>query len=97
MGFYFRKRLNFGPLRLNLSKSGVGLSTGIRGLRAGVTAHGQMFSSANLPGTGLYYRKVYTARHAGEPVAHAVGFAIGVLLPFVLILAIAVWVGGLLR
>ncbi len=29
MGFYIRKGFNFGPLRLNLSRSGVGASFGV--------------------------------------------------------------------
>ena len=33
MGFYVRKGFNFGPLRVNFSKSGIGLSLGVKGLR----------------------------------------------------------------
>jgi hypothetical protein len=29
MGFYIRKSLGFGPFRLNLSKSGIGVSVGV--------------------------------------------------------------------
>ena len=32
MGFYVRKGFNFGPLRVNFSKSGIGLSLGVKGL-----------------------------------------------------------------
>lgn len=35
MGFYFRKSVNLGGLRFNLSKSGVGVSTGFKGFRIG--------------------------------------------------------------
>ena len=35
MGFYFRKSINLGGLRFNLSKSGVGVSTGFKGFRIG--------------------------------------------------------------
>jgi len=31
MGFFYRKSLNFGPFRVNLSKSGVGYSVGGKG------------------------------------------------------------------
>ena len=31
MGFFYRKSVNFGPFRVNLSKSGVGYSVGGRG------------------------------------------------------------------
>ncbi len=33
MGFYLRKSIRVGPLRFNLSKSGVGVSAGVKGLR----------------------------------------------------------------
>jgi hypothetical protein len=32
IGLYFRKRIGLGPLALNFSKSGIGISTGVRGL-----------------------------------------------------------------
>lgn len=54
MGWYFRKSVSLGGLRLNLSKSGVGYSTGIRGLRFGVNARGQQYVSCGLG--GIYYR-----------------------------------------
>ena len=41
-----------GPLRLNLSKSGLGLSLGVRGLHVGGP-----YLRAGVPGTGVYYRK----------------------------------------
>jgi hypothetical protein len=31
MGWGFRKSFKFGPMRLNLSKSGIGVSAGVRG------------------------------------------------------------------
>jgi hypothetical protein len=37
MGLYFRKRIGLGPLALNFRKSGIGISTGLRGLRAGLS------------------------------------------------------------
>jgi hypothetical protein len=92
MGFYFRRRLSLGPLRLNLSKSGIGISSGIRGLRAGITAHGRMYTTANVPGTGLYWRKVY-ARHAPSPPSrsHHVGFWLGfILVPIAVVILIAI-------
>jgi hypothetical protein len=38
MGVYFRKSKSFGPLRLNLSRRGIGASIGVRGLRVGKQA-----------------------------------------------------------
>lgn len=57
MGFYYRKSVNFGPFRVNLSKSGVGGSVGGRGFRTGVRANGRRYSAFSLPGTGIGYRK----------------------------------------
>ena len=54
MPFYLRKGINFGPLRVNLSKRGVGLSVGGKGMRAGVDAQGRRYTHAGR--NGLYYR-----------------------------------------
>ncbi|KKN62525.1 hypothetical protein LCGC14_0510720 [marine sediment metagenome] len=53
MPFYLRKSINVGPFRFNLSKSGVGLSTGVRGFRIGSGPRGHyIHAGAN----GIYYR-----------------------------------------
>jgi hypothetical protein len=57
MGFYYRKSVNFGPFRVNLSKSGVGYSVGSRGFRVGTAARGKKYTSFSIPGTGVGYRK----------------------------------------
>ena len=57
MGFTYRKSVNFGPFRVNLSKSGVGYSVGSRGFRVGTTARGKKYTSFSIPGTGVGYRK----------------------------------------
>ncbi len=54
MGFYIRKGFNFGPLRLNLSRSGLGASIGIKGARLGVGPRG---SYIHLGRGGFYYRQ----------------------------------------
>jgi hypothetical protein len=43
MNFFFRKLIKLGPLRLNLSKSGIGVSAGPKGIKAGVNARGGMY------------------------------------------------------
>lgn len=61
MGFFLRKSINLGPIRLNLSKSGLGVSTGVKGLRvstgpAGNRIHigrGGLYFRSKLPGTPL--------------------------------------------
>jgi hypothetical protein len=57
MGFFFRKSLGRGPFRINLSKSGVGFSLGMRGLRIGRSANGRTYTRASLPGTGIGWQK----------------------------------------
>lgn len=70
MAWGFRRSLRIaGPLRLNLSKSGLGLSLGVPGLHIGVSPKRRPYFRAGIPGTGIYYRKslnqprpVHTAR-----------------------------------
>jgi hypothetical protein len=54
MGFYIRKAISVGPFRFNLSKSGVGVSAGIRGLRLGTGPRGNY---VHMGRGGIYYRK----------------------------------------
>ncbi|GAB4417167.1 MAG: hypothetical protein Fur0044_12750 [Anaerolineae bacterium] len=63
MGFRFHKSIGLGKfLRLNISKSGIGFSAGLPGLRISTGPQGAYFT-AGLPGTGLSYRKkLNTAR-----------------------------------
>jgi hypothetical protein len=56
MGFYFRRSLNLGPLRVNLSRGGVGVSIGGRGFRAGRSGSGRKYTNVSIPGTGVGYR-----------------------------------------
>lgn len=53
MGFYLRKSIRVGPVRFNLSKSGVGMSAGVRGLRLGTGPRGNY---VHMGAHGLYYR-----------------------------------------
>ena len=57
MGFYYRKSVNLGPFRVNLSKSGLGYSVGGRGFRVGTTSRGRKYTNFSIPGTGIGYRK----------------------------------------
>lgn len=57
MGFRFRKSVNIGPFRVNISKSGVGYSVGTSGVRTGVRPNGRRYTSFSLPGTGFSYVK----------------------------------------
>lgn len=53
MGFYIRKSVSVGPFRFNFSKSGIGVSTGVKGLRVGTGPRGNYISVGR---GGLYYR-----------------------------------------
>src|ERR1700721_4848074 len=67
MGFYLRKGFNLGPLRLNLSRSGLGASFGVTGARIGVGPRG---SYIHLGRGGLYYRQslgTFPRSHAPVP------------------------------
>ena len=41
MGFFLRKTVNLGGIRLNLSNSGIGFSTGVKGFRVGIDGKGR--------------------------------------------------------
>ena len=57
-GLRFQRRIRVLPgVHFNVSLSGVGVSMGGRGVHAGVTARGQRYVSAGLPGTGLSVRQ----------------------------------------
>lgn len=53
MGTRFRKSINLGPFRINLSKSGIGYSYGVKGLRYTKTANGRNRVTTTIPGTGF--------------------------------------------
>ena len=55
MGFYLRKSFRAGPIRFNLSKSGIGASLGVTGARVGVSSEGRAYVHGGRG--GLYYRK----------------------------------------
>lgn len=55
MGFRFRKSIKAGPVRINLSKSGVGYSVGGKGFRVTKKARGGIKTTASIPGTGISY------------------------------------------
>ena len=64
MGFFFRKAINLGPVRLNLSKSGVGVSVGAKGVRIGKTARGKSY--VRVGSNGVYYQKYFGEKLAGK-------------------------------
>lgn len=77
-----------GPgVRVNLSKSGVGVSVGRTGLRVGVDAKRKKYFSVGLPGTGLSYRTFFgrpvtpeTLKKVGYAVIAAVSIGVAVMI-----------------
>jgi hypothetical protein len=64
----FQRSIKLIPgVRLNLSKSGVGISAGVRGLRAGIDAKGRAYTNVGLPGTGISSRHYLRPGHTAAP------------------------------
>jgi Protein of unknown function (DUF4236) len=80
MGWSYRKSVNFGPFRVNLSKSGVGYSVGGKDFRVGVNPRGRRYEAVTIPGTGLHYRSSEKTRGQGSGCA-------GMILLMVLVVA----------
>lgn len=57
MGLRFRRSIKAGPIRINLSKSGIGFSAGVKGARITKPAKGKARTTVGIPGTGLSYSK----------------------------------------
>jgi tetratricopeptide (TPR) repeat protein len=58
MGFRVYKSVKLGKgVRLNLSKTGIGISAGVPGARYSVHSSGRTVKTVGVPGTGVYYRK----------------------------------------
>ena len=66
MGRRYRKSIKLGPLRINLSKSGVGYSVGNKFYRVTKKANGGMRTTATLPGTGISNVKDYSKDQVEE-------------------------------
>ena len=58
MPFYLKKSVSVGPVRFNFSKSGVGTSVGVKGMRFGVGPRG---SYVHMGRGGIYYRKTFSS------------------------------------
>ena len=87
MGWSFRKSIKIAPgIRLNLSKSGLGLSGGVRGFRIGTGPRGPYINAGR---DGIYYRKQLGSRSAGGAGRSG---ALGWIVLLVIIgIAVAMW------
>lgn len=64
MGLRWRKSFNLGKgFRLNLSKSGIGWSWGMKGFRYTKTARGSRRKTFYIPGTGISWVKERKKKH----------------------------------
>jgi hypothetical protein len=68
-------------LRLNLSRSGIGISAGPRGLKVGIDSRGRQYVNAGIPGTGLSTRHYVKT----QPAPRLEGAAISTAAPSVAI------------
>lgn len=65
MGWYLRKSVKLGPLRVNFSKSGIGYSFGLKGARIGTGPRGPYLAGGRY---GIYYRQsLKTLAHPESP------------------------------
>ena len=70
MATRFRKSINLGPLRINMSKSGIGYSIGTKGYRVTKRADGRVQRTVSIPGTGISHVSTSSGPHGATPTAH---------------------------
>ena len=73
MGTRFRKSINLGPLRINLSQSGVGFSIGNKFARITQKADGNIRTTTTIPGTGISHVEEHKAEKTAA-AAHSAGY-----------------------
>lgn len=67
MGFNMRKSINLGGgTKLNIGKTGVGISSGVKGARISTNTNGTTKVTASIPGTGLSYTKNLSKKQAKQ-------------------------------
>ena len=67
MSILFRRRIKIIPgVRLNISKSGLSASVGVRGASLTFGGRGGTYANLGIPGTGIYTRKKIDGR--GNPI-----------------------------
>jgi hypothetical protein len=88
MGFYLRKSFRAGPVRINLSKSGLGLSAGIRGLRVGSGPRGSYIHAGR---KGLYYRKKLSGGKSRQSDSGSLVTLIGFIVGIAIIVYVVNW------
>ena len=95
MGFYLRKSFKLGPIRFNLSKSGVGVSAGVKGARVGVNARGKKYIHVGCG--GIYYRQTLEDNpnaNADDSGSQGSGIGWGTVLIVLVALFILYWISN---
>ena len=91
MGLRFRKSFKVGDhSRVTVSKSGVGFSTGVKGVRYTRTANGRNKVSASIPGTGISYEKYIGGRKKSKGGSNNTAAIVAVVAVVVVIVLAAV-------
>lgn len=72
MGLRFRRSINLGGFRINISKSGIGYSWGIPGARYTKTATGRERITVGIPGTGISWVQESSGKKKQKYNKHAV-------------------------
>ena len=75
MAWFLRKAFTFGPLRINLSKRGLGASFGVKGARVGIDAKGRPYAAGGRG--GLYFRGYAKRARPDDPPARGPDVAQG--------------------
>jgi hypothetical protein len=65
MGWAFKRRIKLGPVNVNFSRSGIGLSAGAGPFRAGLDAKGRRYTNVRGP-FGIYNRQYYSSVNRGS-------------------------------
>lgn len=69
MGFRFRRSMKVFPgVRINLSRSGLSTSIGVRGAHI-TLGHSKVRETVGLPGTGISYTTLHKAHQDGQDAA----------------------------
>jgi hypothetical protein len=88
MGFRFQRRVRIASgVRLNLSKSGVGVSVGRTGLRVGMDGRRKKYISVGLPGSGLSYRTIF-GRPVSQETLKKIGYAVALVIGMVALIVV---------
>jgi hypothetical protein len=86
MGWSFRRSINLGPVRINISRSGIGYSVGASGFRAGRDSRGRRYRWLAIPKMGVYRRDYLRTTR----VSWAIYIGIAILLYVVLRIIFAI-------